>query len=283
MIEIPESYSLAAQLKEHLLGKTAADAIAAKSPHGFAGYSCDSAEFGERLRGKTVTGTCRFGGFVEIELGDTKLAFDDGIRIRLYEPGAKLPEKHQLMVEFADGYTLICTIQMYGGFTLTKDGEFGSTHYQNSRAKIDPMSDECTLEHFTEQMNNVKPNYSAKAFLATEQRFPGLGNGVLQDILFNARINPRKKIQDFTQDEKLNLYKVMRETLAEMITNNGRDTTTDILGNKGGYETILSSKTINKPCPICGDAIVKEAFMGGSVYYCPTCQPYEKKMPRKKD
>ncbi|MFO7935831.1 MAG: zinc finger domain-containing protein [Bacteroidales bacterium] len=26
-------------------------------------------------------------------------------------------------------------------------------------------------------------------------------------------------------------------------------------------------------CPNCGDAIVKEAYMGGAVYFCPVCQP----------
>lgn|GEM_PF-2077218 len=34
-------------------------------------------------------------------------------------------------------------------------------------------------------------NPCPKAFLATEQRIPGLGNGVLQDILWTARIHPK--------------------------------------------------------------------------------------------
>ncbi|MFA6873005.1 MAG: zinc finger domain-containing protein, partial [Bacteroidaceae bacterium] len=27
-----------------------------------------------------------------------------------------------------------------------------------------------------------------------------------------------------------------------------------------------------QPCPRCGNQIRKEAYMGGSIYYCPTCQ-----------
>ena len=53
----------------------------------------------------------------------------------------------------------------------------------------------------------------------------------------------------------------------------GRDTERDFYGKFGGYETILSKNTVKNPCPNCGDAIVKEAYLGGAVYYCPGCQP----------
>ena len=28
-----------------------------------------------------------------------------------------------------------------------------------------------------------------------------------------------------------------------------------------------------EPCPACGGAKTKEAYLGGSVYVCPACQP----------
>ncbi|MZP54386.1 MAG: endonuclease VIII, partial [Bacteroidales bacterium] len=40
----------------------------------------------------------------------------------------------------------------------------------------------------------------------------------------------------------------------------------------GKYKTLLSKNTANKPCPVCGDTIRKEAYLGGAVYYCPSCQ-----------
>jgi formamidopyrimidine-DNA glycosylase len=52
----------------------------------------------------------------------------------------------------------------------------------------------------------------------------------------------------------------------------GRDTEKDLFGNIGGYKTILSKNTFKNPCPHCGDAIVKETYLGGAVYFCPTCQ-----------
>ncbi len=37
-------------------------------------------------------------------------------------------------------------------------------------------------------------NLSFKVFLATNQKTPGIGNGVLQDILFNTRLKTKKKL-----------------------------------------------------------------------------------------
>ncbi len=52
----------------------------------------------------------------------------------------------------------------------------------------------------------------------------------------------------------------------------GRDTERDLFGNLGGYKTIMSKNTVDKPCPICNTTIKKEAYLGGSIYYCTSCQ-----------
>lgn len=113
---------------------------------------------------------------------------------------------------------------------------------------------------------------SIKALLATEQRIPGLGNGVLQDILFKAGIHPKRKISKISELERSDLFHCLKVTLQSMADKGGRDTEKDFYGNFGGYKTLLSKNTYKNPCPNCGDTIVKEAYLGGSVYYCPTCQ-----------
>ena len=113
---------------------------------------------------------------------------------------------------------------------------------------------------------------SAKAFLATEQRILGVGNGVLQDILYHAGIHPKRKIKTLTEAEKDLLFASIKETLTEMINKGGRDTEKDLFGNFGGYTTRVSKNTVGKPCPVCGSIIEKETYMGGSIYYCNKCQ-----------
>jgi formamidopyrimidine-DNA glycosylase len=61
-----------------------------------------------------------------------------------------------------------------------------------------------------------------------------------------------------------------------MTESGGRDTEKDLFGAPGGYRTKLSKNTLAFPCVQCGGQLAKEAYMGGAVYYCPTCQPLEK-------
>jgi formamidopyrimidine-DNA glycosylase len=53
----------------------------------------------------------------------------------------------------------------------------------------------------------------------------------------------------------------------------GRDTEKDLFGDYGGYVTKASKNTLGNPCKRCGEPIVKEAYLGGVIYYCPKCQP----------
>ncbi|HBL84356.1 MAG: formamidopyrimidine-DNA glycosylase [Clostridiales bacterium GWF2_38_85] len=280
MIEFPESRHLAEQIKEHLLGKTVMNVEANKSPHKFAWFHGDPAGYHNKLTGKSITGTNAYGGMTEIvfnaSVGEMRLVLNDGVNIRYFASGEILPPKHQLCVEFDDFSSLVCSVQMYGGLFLMDTTGEENGYYLSSKTKISLLSEENNEDYFFGLMNEVKQNYSIKAFLATEQRFPGLGNGVLQDILWDAKVHPRRKLETLTQQEKQAVYKSVKQTLFEMTTSGGRDTEKDIFGCPGGYKTKLSAKTKDSPCPVCGDAIIREAFLGGNVYFCPTCQRYEK-------
>ena len=85
-------------------------------------------------------------------------------------------------------------------------------------------------------------------------------------------MHPRRKKSTLTDKDKAELFNSLKETLYKMTEQGGRDTEKDLFGNLGGYKTILSKNSYKDPCPNCGDAIVKQAYLGGSVYFCPTCQ-----------
>jgi formamidopyrimidine-DNA glycosylase len=113
---------------------------------------------------------------------------------------------------------------------------------------------------------------SVKAFLATEQRVPGLGNGVLQDILFEARVHPKRKLSAMSVEETETLRRAVTTTLTEMTRMGGRDTERDLHGQPGGYRTRLSRNTVGQSCPRCGGTIEKAPYLGGAVYFCAGCQ-----------
>lgn len=206
---------------------------------------------------------------------DVRLVFSDGTNLRYFDPGEKLPAKHQLHIGFEDGSSLICSVQMYGSLWALKEGQT-EKYNECARSRINPLSDGFNENYFESLFAEQDRKLSVKAFLATNQRIPGLGNGVLQDILFNARIHPKRKMNSLSDDEFGTLYRSVKSTLAEMTAKGGRDTEKDLFGRSGGYSTILSGKTLGSPCHVCGETIMREAYLGGKIYYCPHCQRLEK-------
>jgi len=273
MIEIPEAEFLSRQLSQTINGKIVARVIAGFSPHKFAWYHGNPEDYDALLRGKTIGTAVARGGMLEVKVGDAVLLFTDGVVLRFHAKGEQRPKKHQLLIEFGDDTAVSASVQMYGGLWCFRKGDFSNPYYDTAVSKPSPLSDEFGWEYFHRLITSSDvQKLSVKAFLATEQRIPGLGNGVLQDILYNARIHPKQKIGMLTRDEKDAIFHSVKSTLKEMTEQGGRDTTRDLFGKPGGYVTKLSQATANKPCPICGGNIIKQAYMGGSIYFCDRCQ-----------
>lgn len=274
MIELPEANTLARQITDTLAGKLIASAVANSSPHKFAWYHGDPAAYAALLPGARIEQAVPCGGMVQIMAGDIRLLFTDGVALRFVPAGERRPAKHQLLVEFDDGTALAASVQMYGGLWAYREGDFHNPYFDVACEKPSPLTDEFDSDYFAGLLNtDGAASKSAKAFLATEQRVPGLGNGVLQDILWNARINPRRSMSSLSNSQLDNLFNSVKTTLRAMTELGGRDTEKNLFGETGGYITQMSKNTASLPCPGCGGAITKEAYLGGSVYYCPNCQP----------
>ncbi len=272
MIEIPEARTLTRQLSEVAVGKRIKGVEAAKHPHKFAWYFGDPQNYHQLLTEAVVEGVFCYGGLVEIELGKASIVLGDGVRLGYYPEGKRLPAKHQLHIEFDDAASLVASVQMYGGIWAFPKGQFDNPYYMVAKKKPNPFQEEFDQAYFNRLLESSPQGISLKAFLATEQRIPGLGNGTLQDILFNAGLHPKKKLKTLKTDEINGLFSSVKGTLKEMTEAGGRDTEKDLFDHNGGYSTLLSKHTVDKPCSRCGDIIKKEAYLGGSIYYCPTCQ-----------
>ena len=273
MIEIPEAETIARQADQHLAGRSIVTAETGHTPHGFTWYNGDPARYGQALAGEKIVGARALARYVELDLGGLRLALSDGVRPRLLAAGAPRPAKHQLLLELDDGSALVCTVQMYAGIALIADGDDTDVYYQAACDAPSPLTGAFTLDHLRALAAAAKPSLSAKGLLATEQRIPGLGNGCVQDILFTAGIHPQRHVKTLGDADLALLHRTIVDVLQAMTTAGGRDTEKDLFGQPGGYTTILSAKTYDLPCPQCGGSITRKAFLGGNVYFCPTCQP----------
>lgn len=272
MLEIPESVTIAKQLNETVRGKRIKEVETEHTSHSFAWYHGDPAAYHETMAGRVIGEAAGIGSMVEIELSEYGFVAGDGTNIRYFAPGEKLPVRYQMRITLEDESSLVCTVQMYGSMFLIQPKTYDNPYYLVAKQKPFPFTEEFTYDYFTSLREGVSGKSSMKEFLATHQRIPGLGNGVLQDILFHAGLHPKRKIHTLGEADWRRVYETVTGDLRQMLASGGRSTEKDLFGNPGGYHAILSKKTVGKPCPYCGEIIQKSNYLGGTVYYCPQCQ-----------
>ncbi|WP_167955562.1 endonuclease VIII [Anaerosporobacter faecicola] len=273
MLEIAESYTIAEQMRKSLVGKIVSEIVVLHSPHKFMWFWGERETFEELLEGKQVTGAKQYGGIIELELETVRVTFSDGAYPRYYDNSKKFPKKHQFMMIFDDDTAISVSVQMYGAVGIFEEGTYDGDYYIGSKEKPSPLDDRFTYAYFKQIYNQSGgKKVSAKAFLGTQQRFPGIGNGTLQDILYHAGLHPKCDMATVSEEELKKLYTCLRDTVKEMCQKGGRDTEKDLFGVEGTYQTWLSKKTVWTPCPQCGYELHKGSYLGGTIYYCEHCQ-----------
>jgi formamidopyrimidine-DNA glycosylase len=275
MIELPEALVIAKQMSKELKGKRIAFGNRGNAAHKFAFSSGSSAEYEEIFQGKRIGETKGHGSAIlaPIEPGYMLVLGGGGERILFHQDERTLPKKHHFLLHFVDSTYLTVTVQGWGNTLLLPQAEAGA-HLHVQKDRIPPLDDGFTWDYFLRLFDLVERDSatSIKYFIISEPGVWGIGNGYLQDILFQARIHPRRKVVDVDEREKHALYEAIVRTLKQAVALGGRDTECDLYGNRGGYVSILSSKAKGQPCPECGTPIEKIQYLGGSCYLCPSCQ-----------
>jgi len=277
MIELPEASTIARQMNDELRGKRIESGIRGNAPHKFAFYNRPPEEYETILRGKTMGPAIGHGSqiWASVEPDYVLVLGGGGERILFHRSEDTLPKKHQLLLYFQDGTYLTVTVQGWGFAQLFHESETAAQRgYHLGRKAVSPLNDAFTFEYFQglfEELARDDPR-SVKFFIISKPGIWGVGNGYLQDILFRAKIHPRRRSIEIAGKEKRALYEAIRVTLKQAVELGGRDTERDLYNRPGGYRRILDSRNVGQPCPECGTAIEKIQFLGGASYFCPHCQ-----------
>jgi formamidopyrimidine-DNA glycosylase len=287
-MNIAFAYVVKNQLDEAICGKRIVNVIANQNPHAFVWFTMEPSQAftsdnvcitraakdiaayltGKQIE-KTGVNTGKYGLFIFIYLGDRALLSD--ITPRYNPPGAKHTKKHQLLLEFDDGSNLTYTASLGGAlflFEVDKNGD--AVGYTSDFSMIN--TDDFTYDFFKSIIGREKGTLTVKQLLAAKNRIPGIDNSLLQDILWEAQMNPKRKIDTLGEADFRRIFAAIKSVPSAIIAAGGKDVDKDIYGNCGGYESRASRNTLGKPCARCGSDIVKEAYLGGSVFYCPKCQ-----------
>jgi formamidopyrimidine-DNA glycosylase len=274
MIEMPEATTIAKEMNETLVGKIFQHFSRGDLTHKFLWLTKPAEEYDALLSGKSITSARSYGRSIFLNVGETLvLLFADlGGRILYHSPGEPLPAKYHLRWDFSDASTMSFSMQMWGFVGLLDKAELASPKYADTG--IPPLSAELDLERFNQLLDGYpeKNSKGIKGFLTTSKYIHGIGNGYLQDILFHAKIQPTRKIPTLSPAERHRLYSSIQETISDAIRLGGREDERDLFNQPGGYHRLMSADTAGSPCPSCGTAIKKFAYLGGACYVCPYCQ-----------
>ena len=275
MFEIPEYVTLARQMSVSLPGKRIAKGTLGNSPHKFVWYNREPAEFSDIVKGKTIGKAYTRGRwlFIPVEPGYILVFGECGGKILLHESDSPIPKKYHLALQLEDGSALSATTQMWGAMELYEKGQELEREYVKGM-RTTPVDPEFTPAYLTALVHECSKegSRSVKGILTQDQLIPGLGNAIAQDIMFKARLHPKKPIAALTKDQIKVLHSAIVDTLSQAIQLGGRNDEFDLYGKPGKYVRIMDKAAAGRPCHVCGTKIEKMAYLGGACYFCPRCQ-----------
>jgi len=116
---------------------------------------------------------------------------------------------------------------------------------------------------------------SIKAWLLDQRRIAGIGNIYASEVLFRARIDPRRRAGALDPAEWARVAgeipAVLEESIARMGTTFAAYRT--IWNEPGQYgEELLVYDRAGEPCRKCGTALRRIVQNGRSTFFCPSCQ-----------
>ncbi|MEQ4208233.1 DNA-formamidopyrimidine glycosylase family protein [Actinopolymorpha sp. B9G3] len=130
-------------------------------------------------------------------------------------------------------------------------------------SRLGPDAWTVTAEDFDQALaglrRQLKPALMDQAVLA------GLGNLLVDEILWRARLQPRRSTSDLTGADRHRLYRQMRNVLRQSIDR----------GRVPGYARWLTGWRDDEdaPCPRCGTPLRRSRVGGRTTVWCPHCQP----------
>jgi formamidopyrimidine-DNA glycosylase len=276
MYELPEIITVARQMREAILGaRITGITFATKRPR-FLFTNLEPARYPERLVGHRIDAVEARGKWIlaTLDSGSTLALGEMFGRLLYLTPRAAPPKTHHVAFSFDDGGSLFITVQAWGGVMALTPDELAAHPGLGSQG-ISPLDGGFTaacLDRLLDHSNDWsrKP---IKAYLVHEGNVRGIGNGYLQDILFRAKLSPKRRVPTLDRTERKRLHQAIVDTLRTAIDGGGRDTEKDLHGAPGGYIPLLDRRAQGSPCPACGTTIRKITYLGGSCYLCPRCQP----------
>ena len=265
MPELPEVETIKRELENKIINKKIIDVKVIK---GKVIKEPAIADFKKGLIGERIRKIIRKAKLLIIKLKEDKFLIIH-LRISGWLLYGNEDEKAKVAFYFSDGTVLnYMDKRVLGELKLRKD-------YRDLKfiKGLGPEALEISLAEFKEILKSRKTKI--KALLLDQSLISGLGNIYAQEVLFSARIDPRRAANSLSKEEVKLLHQKLASVLKEAIKYKGSsvDSYRDLEGGKGGMEKRLKVYAReNEPCCVCKKPLEKISLAGRGTCFCPHCQ-----------
>ncbi|HEX7170263.1 MAG TPA: bifunctional DNA-formamidopyrimidine glycosylase/DNA-(apurinic or apyrimidinic site) lyase [Rubrobacter sp.] len=231
-------------------------------------------EFVGRLEGVGITGARRRAKhlIVELDSGDS-LVFQLKIGGQLLlVPPVEEPLTALMLVLHLDGDRRLF-LRDETGFTRARMLDAGELEERLSSLGPEPLEDGFEADYLPRAIGSRRAQI--KPLLLDQKVISGIGNIYVDEILYDARLHPRRKANTFSEEEWQALHRAIRSNLAAGVEHRGTTVRLyrDVLDRPGEHQNYLRVfEKHGQPCPGCEGEVVREKVSGRPSHLCPACQ-----------
>ncbi|MFO8006267.1 MAG: DNA-formamidopyrimidine glycosylase family protein [Candidatus Brocadiia bacterium] len=216
---------------------------------------------GRALAGRRFEATDRHGKNLLVRMdNDRWLRLHFGMTGNLkYFKADGAPEFTRVLFRFENSYRLAYVSQRKLGMVSLTDGPDALVESED----LGPDALRMSWGQFRCIMGNRRG--MLKSTLMNQHIVAGLGNVYADEVLFQARMNPRQTVDELSGEELRQLYRAIQRVLETSI-GRGAD------GRDMPRRWLIHRRGEGRTCPRCGAEIERVKINQRSTYYCPECQ-----------
>ncbi|HQJ97660.1 MAG TPA: DNA-formamidopyrimidine glycosylase family protein [Thermoleophilia bacterium] len=268
MPESPEAEVCARGLSRLITGYRVAEARCTQ-PGRIVSPARDAAAWADGLVGRTVSGVARRGKRVVLRFDDgSALVFGFGLRAEVTVGAAEPEDLHGAVLRLSGGpdggVRRVLAFDKLALSTLALE-RWAPPPEGPPLDALDRRTDGSALAALGRSRTGLK------AFLMDERFVLGIGNGYSDEILWEARLHPRRPAVSLLPEEWARLAQAMRRTLQAAVAAGGEIGFLDPFGAPGRFERRIHHHG-GEPCPRCGQPLAALVSGGRETDFCPVCQ-----------
>jgi len=227
----------------------------------------------DSLEGHAFVGLRRYGKFLIFTTDDERLLVVNPMltgRFHWAETNEKKRPNTCLIISFPDGHQLRYSDQKRMGrwYIVPIDKLHTVPQFEDIGPDALEVDEETFLQRMKKHRGQAKPAITNQRFIA------GIGNAYSDEVLWQARIHPHRRLATLSDDERHGLYAALRETYewampilrAEVAERLYQD-------NEEWRDHLRVHRKRGQPCPRCGSEIRSQVSGSRETNYCLTCQP----------